>query len=63
MSRQKENYNLYLPLTVANVYLQQSYCIKYLGVYIDSHLTWHDHIDFISSKISKNLNIMVKLKQ
>ena len=63
MPRQKENYNLYPPLTIAHVCLQQSYCIKYLGVYIDSHLTWHDHIDFICSKISKNLNIMVKLKQ
>ena len=25
-------------------------------------LTWHDHIDYICGKISKNMNIMVKLK-
>ena len=56
MPRHKESYNLYQPLTVANV------CVKYLGVYIDRHLTWHDHIDYVYGKISKNINIMVKLK-
>ena len=30
-------------------------------MYIDRHLTWHDHIDYIRSKISQNINIMVKL--
>ena len=63
MPRQKESYNLYPPLTVANVYLDKSSCVKYLGVYIDCHLTWHDHIDYICGKISKNVNIMVKLKR
>ena len=61
--RQKESYDLYPPLTVANVYLDKSSCVKYLGVYIDCHLTWHDHIDYICGKISKNVNIMVKLKR
>ena len=51
MPRQKESYNLYPPLTVANVHLEKSFCVKYLGVYIDGHLTWHDHIDYICGKI------------
>ena len=63
MPRQKESYNLHPPLTVANVYLDKSSCVKYLGVYIDCHLTWHDHIDYICGKISKNVNIMFKLKR
>ena len=63
MPRQKESYNLYPPLTVANVYFDKSSGVKYLGVYIDCHLTWHDHIDYICGKISKNVNIMVKLKR
>ena len=62
MPRQKENYNLYPPLSVANFNLEKSACVKYLGVYIDCHLTWHDHIDYICGKISKNINIIVKLK-
>ena len=63
MPRQKESSNVYPPLTVANVYLETSSFVKYLGVYIDCHLTWHDHIDYICGKISKNVNIMVKLKR
>ena len=62
MPRQKESYHLYPPLTVANVHLEKSFSVTYLGVYIDCHLTWHEHIDYICDKISKNINIMVKLK-
>ncbi|CAH3147158.1 unnamed protein product, partial [Porites lobata] len=29
-----ESYNLYPPLTVANVHLEKSFCVKYLGVCI-----------------------------
>ena len=64
MPRQKESHNLYPPLTVANVHLEKSFCVKYLGgVYVDCHLTWHDHIDYICGKNSKNVNIIVKLKR
>ena len=63
MPREKESYNLYPPLTVANVYLDKSSWVKYLGAYIDCHLTWHDPIDYTCGKISKNVNIMVKLKR
>ena len=33
MPRQKKSHNLYPPLTVANVQLEKSSCVKYLGVY------------------------------
>ena len=32
MPRQKESHNLYPPLTVANVHLEKSFSVKYLGV-------------------------------
>ena len=32
-------------------HLEKSSCVKYLGVYIDCHLNWHDHIDYIGSKL------------
>ena len=35
MPRQKESYKLYPPLTVANLHLEKSFCVKYLGVSID----------------------------
>ena len=60
MPHQKKSYNLYPPLNVANVHLEKSFCVKYLSVYIDCHLTWHDHMDYVCGKIIKNINIMVK---
>jgi len=62
MARQKESHNLYPPLTVANVHLEKSFSVKYLGVYIDCDLIWHDYVDYICGKICKNINVMVKLK-
>ena len=51
------------PLKLANQYLEPSHTVKYLGLVIDSFLSWHDHIDYISSKISKSINIITKLKR
>ena len=36
--------------------------MKYLGVLIDSHLSWRYHIDDISSKISKEVGIIARLR-
>ena len=60
--RQKINSNLYPPLKLADQYLEQSYSVKYLGLIIDCFLSWHEHIYHISSKISKSVNIIAKLK-
>ena len=35
---------------------------KFLGVYIDEHLTWEAHIDNISSKIAKGIGILRKAR-
>ena len=61
--RQKVNYNLYPTLKKADQCLEQSYSIKYLGLVIDCFLSWQDYIDYISSKISKSVNIITKLKR
>ena len=71
MPGQKESHNHHPPLTVTNppltvtamfISLETSLCVKYLVVYIDCHVTWHDHIDYICGKISKNITIVIKLK-
>jgi hypothetical protein len=36
--------------------------IKYLGVIIDSSLTWKYHVDNIASKISKSIGIITRLR-
>ena len=61
--RQKLNSNLHLPLVLAGQPLDHSSSVKYLGLFIDCHISWHDHIEYICSKISKNINIMTKLKK
>ena len=33
---------------------------KYLGVIIDNHLTWHDHIQYINLKLSRANGILAK---
>ena len=64
MPRRKESYNPYPPLTVANVYLEKSYCVKYLGVSVILIVTLPGMTTLITcGKISKNGNIMVKLKR
>jgi len=37
-------------------------CTKFLGIYIDEHLSWSVHIDHVKSKISKTCGILNKLK-
>ena len=61
--RQKLNSNPHLPIVLAGQPLDHSFSVKYLGLIIDCHLSWHDHIEYICSKISKNINIMTKVKK
>ena len=43
-------------------YLREADHVKFLGVYIDSNLTWKNHIQFIASTIAKSTGILSKLK-
>ena len=42
--------------------LERKECAKYLGVLIDSKLSWTHHITYISTKISKSLSILARLR-
>ena len=42
--------------------LEQKDCIKYLGVFIDSSLSWKHHINYISQKVSRSIGIIAKLR-
>ena len=44
------------------VSLESKVYIKYLGVLIDQNLSWKYHIDFIVTKISKNVRLIAKLR-
>ena len=42
--------------------IKQVHFAKFLGIYIDQHLTWDKHIQQVASKLSKNVGILSKLK-
>lgn len=42
--------------------LQRVYKFKYLGVVLDPHLSWNEHIDHITSKISSRLGMLRKAR-
>ena len=61
--RQKLNFNLHLPIVLTGQPLDQSFSVKWLGLIVGCHLSCHDHIEYICSKMSKNINIMTKVKK
>ena len=40
----------------------QTYCIKFLGLFIDAKLSWSQHINYLCKLISINIGIISKLK-
>ena len=44
------------------VSLERKECVRYLGVLIDSNLSWKHHITYISAKITKSLGIFARLR-
>ena len=47
---------------IDDVCLKKEKPIKYLGVYIDSNLSWKPHIEYISKKLKRSLGILSKLR-
>ena len=42
--------------------IRQKTCIKYLGVLIDEHLLFKDHINFLKQKLNRANGILAKLR-
>src|ERR1043165_4473680 len=49
-----------LLLSINGTLISQVSSSKFLGVYIDQHLTWNDHIKNISAKVAKNIGILYR---
>ena len=47
-SRQRTK-GMNLTLTLDGTVLKQVCSTKYLGVYLDQHLTWQSHVDYVQS--------------
>ena len=51
-----------IEIVICNTKIAKTSTMKYLGVYIDHKLTWRDHIDYVTNKISKSNGILHKIK-
>ena len=51
-----------IALVANNHQLENVTKFKYLGVIINQHLTWHDHIEQLQSKIAKRLGVLKRIK-
>ena len=47
-------------LVIENIYIKREHVTKFLGVFIAENLSWKQHIDIVSSKISKSIGILYK---
>ena len=56
--RKKINLN---PIKFGDNFLSQCESTKFLGIYIDDHLTFKEHIDHILKKVNKAVGILFKL--
>ena len=52
-----------LNVLIDNIIIDQVYNTKFLGVIINSNLTWHDHIKAISSRVSKSKGILLRIRK
>ena len=42
--------------------LKKEKCVKYIGIYVDSHLNWKIHVHNISKKIKRSIRILSKVR-
>ena len=48
-------------VSINGMYINRVYVTKFLGVLIDCHLNWSEHINLIKNKISKNVSVMYRV--
>ena len=58
--QKKLNYNVCL--SINNQVLTQKSSLKYLGVIIDSNLSWKEHIKELCKKVSCGIGILLRLR-
>ena len=54
--------NIFVNEQNKNVILEHKKCIKFLGLLIDENLNWKDHIHTLTTKISRPVGLIAKLR-
>ena len=55
--------DVYLNIYMNNCTLTGTECYKYLGVILDSKMSWVQHITYVKSKVSKGIGIMYQARK
>ena len=59
----KDNVPLKLPdLKIANMKIERTNAIKFLGVLLDENITWKNHIRTVEKKLAKNIGLLYRAK-
>lgn len=54
--------NLNINLMINEVQMKRESCVTYLGVLIDSTLSWKNQVEYVSKKIRRSIGILCKLR-
>ena len=52
----------HVTLSLNGINLNQEFSIKYLGIIIDSNLSWKSQVSYIAKKIKRSIGILSKLR-
>ena len=59
----RDDIPLKLPdLSIDNINIKRTSCIKFLGVLIDENLNWGDHIKHVNNKIAKGIGLLYRAR-
>ena len=61
-NRQKLNGFKNISLIFDNNVIERVDTFKYLGIIFDPHLSWNNHVQYLSSNISKRIGIIRRVK-
>ena len=61
--RQKDNIHLkLLMLSINRKVIERTTSMKFLGILLDEHLSWKNHISVVENKVSRNIRILHEAK-
>ena len=48
---------------IGNNNIERKSSIKFLGVMLDEHISWNDHVRTVENKIAKNIGLLYRVSQ